>query len=180
MYIRGRISFKILGEGTFIFIQCLFLHSKVLHLLSSLFLNTTIVFAIITVTIMKYIKHLFSLLLLPSDFHLSIYWCSNFLLISNSISTLFLSLPKLFIINFVDFSSLSVCHIPFPATFWLSQLTATTGGEFKSVNSSGIGYPYRSTPISKLFMGKMLLFCCVSDPLSFSVRSFFSYPKWLP
>lgn len=123
VYIRGRISFKILGEGTFIFIQCLFLHSKVLHLLSSLFLNTTIVFAIITVTIIKYIIHLYSthlyttLLLLPSNFHLSIHWCSNFLLISNSISMLFLCLPKLFIINFVDFSSLSVFHIPSPATF---------------------------------------------------------------
>ena len=60
---------------------------------------------------------------------------------------------------FDDLSSLFLCHFSFPIAFRLSQLTATTGGEFKLMNSSGIVYPYLLTPISKPFLVSIYLFC---------------------
>ena len=57
-----------------------------------------------------------------------------------------------------------------PIVFRLSQLTATTGGEFKSINSSGIVYSYDKTPIGKPFLVSIYLFC--SLPISASVIIF--------
>ena len=57
------------------------------------------------------------------------------------------------------FSSLVLCHCSLPIAFRLSQLTAMTGGEFKSMNSSNIVYPYLSTLIGKLFLVNIFLFC---------------------
>ena len=60
---------------------------------------------------------------------------------------------------FVDFSNLVLCHFSFPIAFRLWQLTATTRGEFKSMNSSSIVYPYLPTLIGKLFLVSIFLFC---------------------
>ena len=60
---------------------------------------------------------------------------------------------------FNDLSSFFLCHFSFPIAFRLSQLTATTGGEFKLMNSSRIVYPYLLTPISKPFLVIIYLFC---------------------
>ena len=65
---------------------------------------------------------------------------------------------------FVDPSRLVLCYFSFPIAFRLSQLTAITGGKFKLMNSSGIVYPYLSTPIGKLFLVSIYLFC--SLPIS--------------
>ena len=65
---------------------------------------------------------------------------------------------------FVDLSRLVLCYFSFPIAFRLSQLTAITGGKFKLMNSSGIVYPYLSTPIGKLFLVSIYLFC--SLPIS--------------
>ena len=69
LYIYGHITFKILGQGPFIFIHCLFLHSELLFM-TILFINTIFTFAIITIPIIKYIIYQFSILLLLSDFTL--------------------------------------------------------------------------------------------------------------
>ena len=60
---------------------------------------------------------------------------------------------------FVDLSRLALCYFSFPIAFRLSQLTAITGGKFKLMSSSGIVYPYLSTPIGKLFLVSIYLFC---------------------
>ena len=57
----------------------------------------------------------------------------------------------------VDFSNLVLCHFSFLIVFQLSQLAGTTGGEFKSVSSSGIVYAYLSTPIGKPFLVSVFL-----------------------
>ena len=59
----------------------------------------------------------------------------------------------------------------FPIAFWSSQLTATTGGEFKSMNSSSIVYPYLSTRIGKPFLVSIFLFC--SLPIKSWCHKFF-------
>ena len=59
VYIFGRITFKILAQGTFTLIKCLFLHLEVFYLLLYLFISITIIFTIVTI---YYITHQFSLL----------------------------------------------------------------------------------------------------------------------
>ena len=62
---------------------------------------------------------------------------------------------------FVDLSRLAQCHF-FPMAFLLSQLNATTGGEFKLMNSSGIVYPLPFNAIGKPFLVSIYLFCSLS------------------
>ena len=72
---------------------------------------------------------------------------------------------------FVHFSNFTLCHFSFPIAFQLSQLTAKTGGEFKSMNSSSIVYPYLATPIGKPFSVSITLFC--SLPIKSYHHNFF-------
>ena len=53
-------------------------------------------------------------------------------------------------------------HLKFCCISILTNLLRTdneTGGEFKSMNSSGIVYPYLSTSIGKPFLVSIFLFC---------------------
>ena len=119
--------------------------------------------------------HQFSLLLLPPNFYLLIFssnLCSNFLIISNLIYILSLFFSKLYIYHqFFDFSLFFVYHF-FPVTFWLSQLTTTAWGEFKTMNSSSIVYPYLSTLIGKPFLVCIFLFCSLSIIKAYCRESF--------
>ena len=74
---------------------------------------------------------------------------------------------------FVDLSRFVLCYFSFLIAFWLSQLTATAGGEFRLMNSSGIVYPYLLAPIRKPVLVSIYLFS--SLPISPSVMIFLSY-----
>ena len=61
----------------------------------------------------------------------------------------------------------------FSIAFRLSQLTVTTGGEFESINLSGIINPYLSTPIGKLFLVSIFLFCLAPSQIKSWCHKFF-------
>ena len=63
---------------------------------------------------------------------------------------------------FVDFSNLFLCHFYFTIAFW---------GEFKSLNSRGIVYPYLSTAIGKPFLVSIFYFCFL--PIMSTSHKFF-------
>ena len=65
------------------------------------------------------------------------------------------------------------CVSFFALTLWLSQLTATTRDEFKSMNWNAIVYSYLSTPIGKQFLVGIFLFC--SLPIKFYFPEFFEF-----
>ena len=110
-------------------------------------------------------KHQFSLLLLPPKFHLFIFssnLCSNSIDFKSDLHfAIVFFVNSLFITNFLIFQFF-LCTIFFPITFWLSQLTATTWGEFKTMNSSSIVYSYLSTLIGKPFSVSIFFFCSLS------------------
>ena len=81
----------------------------------------------ISITIIKYIIHQFSSLLIPSNFlPLQLFLFKFFIDFKFGIhfAILFFVISLLSIICFLRFF---VCHFPFTVNFWLSKLTVTTG-----------------------------------------------------
>ena len=128
VYRFGRFTFNRLGQALLLWFVVCFFTLKYCYLLLSLFISITIIFtiiSIITVTIIKYIVITFQFFTTLTTYILAICWfkiwfpfCHVFFL--NSMLSFF-----------VDFSNFVLCHFSFPIAFRLSQLTATTGGEFK-------------------------------------------------
>ena len=123
-----------------------------LSLLSILYTNFhygdyLLIFTIVT-------TYILTLLILKFDFHFDIAFFS-----------------QLCVIIFVDFSYLFLCHCSLTIAFRLPQLTATIGGELKSMNSNGIVYSYLSTPIGKPFLVSIFLLC--SLPIKSWCHKFF-------
>ena len=133
----------------------LFFHLKVLlyiTIFSSININNTIIFpiiSVITIVIIKYIMQQFSYcatyVLTLSWFQIWFPFVIVFFL--NSLSSIFWFLKPHCVLFFP------------PITLRLLLITLTTGGVFKSMNSSGIVYPYLSTPIGKAFLTSIFLFC---------------------
>ena len=139
---------KVLLKTAYIFIQYFFLYSEVVLLIVS--------------AIVKYIKNLFLLLLFSFRFlfyfiftftyTLNLYWyhviCFHVIL--------FVFVQS----SFSFFSSHQLCSSFILTTFWLSQLTATTGREFKwiSLSLNSIVYPYLLILVGNLFKVYIILF----------------------
>ena len=118
--ILGRFTFEILRQALLLWFIVCFFTLKYCYLLLSLFITITIIFTIIfiiTVTIIKYIvitlQFFTTLIDLKFDFHFVIFFFETLCY------------------HFLSIFQTSFCAIFFPIAFRLSQLTATTGGEFK-------------------------------------------------
>lgn len=105
------------------------------------------------ITIIMWIAALFSLLLFTiefypaHDFYPKIAWFfTNFTFVFHFVFIL----PKFFIINFYKTKFLFT-----PLSLLLSQMTVMARGEFKSVSSKSMIYPYISALISKLFVASI-------------------------
>ena len=131
VYIFGRFTFKILGHALLLWFIVCFFTMKCCYLLLSLFISITIVFTIISIiaaTIIKYIVITFQFFNTLITYILTIYWLKVWFPFFHFHFFFFLNSMLSF---FVNFSNFVLCHFSFPIAFQLSQLTATTGGEFK-------------------------------------------------
>ena len=129
VYIFGRFTFKILGQALLLWFIVCFFTLKYCYLLLSLFISITIIFiiiSVITVTIVKYIVITFQFFTTLTTYIVAICWFKIWFPFCH---VFFFS--KLNAIIVCDFSNFALCHLSFPIAFRLSQLTATTGEEFK-------------------------------------------------
>ena len=133
VYIFGSFTFKILGQALLLwFAVCLFT-LKYCYLLLSLSISITIIFtiiSIITVTIVKYIVITLQFFTTLTTYILAICWFEIWFPFCHVFFCCFF-FPNSMLSFFVDFSNFLLCHLSFPIAFRLSQLSATTGGEFK-------------------------------------------------